>query len=144
MRRLAWVFGVDARWAEFACEHIFARSERVTERFARWSRPDLPEAVVVDAVQQSRVSYAETLTRVVLAGDTYGWLHEIDAPVRLFIGSRDPVCDIDLLTRLASATSHVEVEVWNDAGHHLPLERPVACRAEIAAVVDCVSQKLAV
>jgi pimeloyl-ACP methyl ester carboxylesterase len=51
-------------------------------------------------------------------------------------GSRDQVCDVDLLTRLASAMSRVEVELWNDAGHHLPLERPLACRAEIAAVVE--------
>jgi pimeloyl-ACP methyl ester carboxylesterase len=144
MGRLARVFGVDTRWAEFACEHIRLRSKRGTERLARWSRPDLPGAVAIDAVQQSWVSYSETLTRVVLAGDTYRWLDEIDAPVRLFVGSCDQICDIDFLTRLASATSHVDVEVWNDAGHHLPLERPLACRAEIAAVVERVSQPLAV
>jgi len=144
LSRLARLFGVDTRWAEFACEHIGACSDRAAARVAKWSHPDFPGAVGIDAVQQSWVSYSETLTRVVLAGDTYGWLDEVDVPVRLFVGSRDQVCDIDLLTRLASAMSRVELEVWNEAGHHVPLERPLECREEIAEIVERVSHSFVV
>jgi pimeloyl-ACP methyl ester carboxylesterase len=130
------VFGADTRWAEFAHERIGARSDRTAARLAHWSHRDLPSAIAIDAVRPSWVSYSETLTRLVLAGDANTWLDEIDVPVRLFVGSRDHTCNIDLLTRLASATRHVDVDVWHDAGHHLPLERPLECRTEIAAVVE--------
>jgi pimeloyl-ACP methyl ester carboxylesterase len=72
----------------------------------------------------------------VLAGDASRWIAEVDVPVRLFVGSRDRICDIDFVQRLASGSRHVEVDVWRDAGHHLPLELPTACRAEIFAMVE--------
>jgi pimeloyl-ACP methyl ester carboxylesterase len=136
MGPLARVFGVDTRWAEFACEHLCQRHHRAAARLATWWRPDLPRAVALDAVEHSWASYSETLVRVVLAGDASRWIDEVDVPLRLLVGSRDRICDIDFVKHLASVSRHVEVDVWRDAGHHLPLELPAACRAEILAFVE--------
>src|SRR5579862_3518717 len=132
----ARLFGLDARWAELAWEQLCRRHGRAAAKFATWWRPDLPRALALDAVERSWAAYRETLTRVVLAGDPSRWIDEVDVPVHLIVGSRDRTCDIDFVEHLASGWRHVDVDVWRDAGHHLPLEMPAACRAEIAAFVE--------
>jgi pimeloyl-ACP methyl ester carboxylesterase len=136
MGPLARLFGVDTRWAEFACEHLCQRHHRAAAKLATWWRPDLPRAVALDAVEHSWASYSETLTRMLLAADATRWIDEVDVPLHLVAGTRDRMCDIDFVQHLASRSRNVEVDVWRGAGHHLPLERPAACRAEIAAFVE--------
>lgn len=88
------------------------------------SRPGLPTVIARDGVQHSWASYSQTMRRVILAAEAQRWLEGITVPVRLAIGTRDPIPDARFLDELARGHSTVTVERWDDADHDLPLTHP--------------------
>jgi len=138
---LARLFGLDTRWAELACTLLCQHHRRTAARLAARLRPDLPAALSADAVEHSWESFSETLARVVLAADAARWLDQIDVPVRVIAGSDDPLADIPFLEELAQRHAGLDLAVWPDAGHDLPLTDPTACRAEIEHVLAHVATR---
>ena len=128
---LSRLFGLDTRWAELACHILCQRHRGTATRLASLLRPDLPPQLARDAVEHSWESFSETLTRVVLTAEATAWLAELDVPSRFIAGSNDPVTDIGYLEELAHHNPRLRVDVWPDAGHHLPIVNPARCRAEI-------------
>jgi pimeloyl-ACP methyl ester carboxylesterase len=126
------LFGLDSRLAEAACHFACQRHTAATARLLTALRRDLPPEVAADAVHHSWASYSETLTKVILAGEAERWLPSLETPVLLVAGRRDRVVDLGHLAALGRTHEQVAVEVWNGAGHGIPLTHPRACAAAIS------------
>ena len=116
--------------AEAACRWV-CDHRSLAARLSVLTHPGLPPAIAADGVQHSWASYSETLERVILAAEASAWLDQINCPVHLVAGDRDPVVDHDFVRRLAHEHPNVELIEWSGR-HDLPLTRPVDCAAMIA------------
>lgn len=93
--------------------------------------PGLPQEIAADAVEHTWTSYSQTLQHVIVAAEATAWLDEIECPVLLVAGDRDPVVDHAHLRRLADAHDNIELAVPRGR-HHVPLTHPAECTAAIA------------
>ena len=125
------LFVLPGRTAENACRWV-CDHRKLAARLAVVTHPSLPREIAADAVQHSWTSYSQTLLQVILAAQAATWVDQIDCPVHLVAGDRDPVVDCAYLRRLADA--HVKIELSEVAGrHNFPLTDPAECTAMIAA-----------
>jgi len=118
--------------AQTACRWVCSH-RKIAAGLAILTHPGLPAPIAADSVQHSWESYSETLDRVVLAADAASWFDDLDVPVLLVTGHRDPVVDHALLDDLARKHIGVRHERW-DGGHHLPLTDAERCVGVIEQV----------
>ena len=79
----------------------------------------------MDAVEHTWSSYSETLERCLLTGEPASWIADIGVPVRLVVGTDDPVVDLEFIDELARH-NHMRVDRW-PGDHRLPLANPTGC-----------------
>ncbi len=120
----------DAPWSRATCE--WAHTHPVlTTRLFRAAAPMMPAPLVADSLAHSAASYFESMERVLLAAEGDRWLAAAAVPVRMVAGDEDHMVDRPHLARLARRHAGATLASWPGAGHHLPLERPEACLAEV-------------
>ncbi len=111
---------------DWMCEH-----PSFAGRLGRVLRPELPRPLAEDRFKHTYRSYSETLAKVVVSAGAAAALQELCIPVHLVAGAQDAVIDRDFLHDLAGEFAHVELSVWPEAEHELPLTHPARCVREI-------------
>lgn len=129
------VLGQPGPVAAAACRWM-CRHRPQAARVAEWWRPDLPPVLARDGVQHSWASYSQTFEAFILAADGPAWLDAVAVPVRVVVGTDDPVPDVAFLEELAVSRPHVVLSRWAAAGHDLPLTDPQRCLEEIGATLE--------
>ncbi len=115
---------VDGRVARALCAWVCAH-RRAAASFARMLMPDLPEPIAAGGVDHSWPSFSETLERVILAAEARTWIDGIITPVEFIVGADDRAMDVPYLRELAGSYSNVNLRIWPETGHDLPLTRSV-------------------
>lgn len=129
LERMLAVDGALAhRVCEWSCDH-----RETAAWLAERLDPAFPAPIARDGVAHTPPAYFGSLTRVILAAQSQGWMPRITAPVRLVASAGDKALDIPFLQAIAAARPNVTLAVWPDSAHphHMPLFKPLACLAEI-------------
>jgi len=136
------LFGLGSPWstrvAELACNELCGKRPGLAARLFSRIRPDLPRALLEDATRHSWTSYSETLRRVILNDEGLTWIQEAGPPVLLVAGTRDRHLDLELLGAAVQQSAHAQLELWDGAGHDIPIEQPQRCLAVIERWDDAV------
>lgn len=111
---------------DWMCEH-----PNLAGRLGRMLRPELPTPLAEDRLKHTYRSYSETLAKVVVAAGAAGWIEDVAVPIHLVAGADDHLLDCTFLHELSERYSHVNLSVWPEAEHELPLTHPAECVAEI-------------
>lgn len=118
-------FVLPGRLSQATCEWM-CRHKLLARRLAPLLNPTLPAAIARDAVDHSWPSYSESLSEVILSPKPSRWLADVNCPVSLVVGARDPVVDPSHLEELARTMRAAHLETW-PGDHHLPLRMVTRC-----------------
>jgi pimeloyl-ACP methyl ester carboxylesterase len=123
-----------ANWlAKTMCRNLCSARPRLAAKLFSLARPHLPYPLAEDATRHSWIAYSQTLRQVILAAEGAQWLGATRLPIRLVAGGQDRYLDLDFLKELAGRNTHLQVDVWPDDGHDLPLLLPDRCMATISS-----------
>lgn len=132
LERLFVLDSAVSTWAaRKACENLCGARPRLAARLFAKLRPALPKPVLEDATRHSWASYSETLQRVILGAEGSNWLVGASVPTLIIAGTEDRYLDLAFLGELPERRSQLQLQVWSDEGHDLPLTRPDRCLSEI-------------
>ncbi len=118
-------FVLPGRLSQATCEWM-CRHKPLARRLAPLLTPTLPAAIARDAVDHSWPSYSESLSEVILSPEPSNWLADVNCPVTLVVGDRDPVVDRSHLKELVRTMRAARLETW-PGHHHLPLRVASRC-----------------
>ena len=126
---------VDQRVAHALCAWVCAH-RRSAAVLARVLMPGLPGPIAAAGVEHTWPSFSETLERVILTGEARGWIGGITTPVEFVIGAGDRAMDVPYLQELAGSHSNVNLRIWPETGHELPLTRSVDAVDVLRALIS--------
>ncbi len=121
---MAQLSTVDEHVAHALCMWVCAH-RRAAAVLARVLVPSLPGPIAAAGVDHSWPSFSETLERVILTGDARAWIDGITTPVEFIVGAGDRAMDVPYLQQLAGSNSTVNLRIWPETGHEVPLTRSV-------------------
>ncbi len=131
---MAQLSTVDQRVAHALCMWVCAH-RRTAAVLARVLMPALPGPIAAAGVEHTWPSFSETLERVILAGEARAWIDGITTPVEFVIGAGDRAMDVPYLQQLADSHSSVNLRIWPETGHDLPLTRSAEAVDVLLALV---------
>lgn len=132
---LLGLFVLSPAVSEAVCNWMCAHPQ-LAARVGRWVRPDLPDPLAEDRFRHTYRSYSQTLAQVVVSAGAAAEVGGLALPVHLVAGARDPLLDHGFLEELAERHAHVQLSVWPQSEHELPLTASDRCVAVINQLRD--------
>ena len=132
---MAQLSTVDEQVAHALCAWVCAH-RRAAGVLARVLMPALPGPIAAAGVDHSWPSFSETLERVILSGEARAWIDGITTPVEFVIGADDRAMDVPYLQELAASHSNLNLRIWPETGHDLPLTRSVDAVDVLFALIN--------
>ena len=132
---MAQLSTVDEHVAHALCTWVCAH-RRAAGVLARVLMPALPGPIAAAGVEHSWPSFSETLERVILSGEARAWIDGITTPVEFIVGASDRAMDVPYLQELAASHSNLNLRIWPETGHDLPLTRSVDAVDVLFALIN--------
>ncbi len=136
---MAQLSTVDEQVAHALCMWVCAH-RRTAGVLARVLMPALPGPIAAAGVEHSWPSFSETLERVILTRTARAWIDGITTPVEFVIGAGDRAMDVPYLQELAASLSNLNLRIWPETGHDLPLTRSVGAVDVLLALINAHDQ----
>lgn len=111
-------------------------SRRLLRLLMRWlsgsSRAGVAEAIYMEGRTQGRVAALDRAIGSLLKGEDMGEIGDIEVPIRVVVGGRDPLAGLVDLSAIGGLAKDVSVTVLPRCGHMIELQAP----ERVAALIE--------